>query len=68
MFIKEQIYSRREDIHAKFGGQMQGGIATPPDQPYVFLFTGAAGEAFGYPRTASCVMMSTAPQVIWKIG
>ena len=30
MFVKEQIYSRREDIHAKFGGQMQGGIATPP--------------------------------------
>ncbi len=48
MFVKEQIYSRREDIHAKFGGQRHGGIATPPDQPYVFLFTGAAGEAFGY--------------------
>ena len=48
MFVKEQIYSRRDDIPAKYGGQMQGGISTPPDQPYVFLFTGAPGEAFGY--------------------
>ena len=48
MFVKEQIYSRREDIHAKYGGQMQGGIATPPGQPYVFLFTGAEDGTFHY--------------------
>jgi 5-methylcytosine-specific restriction enzyme A len=48
MFVVGQIYNRRNDIHAKFGGQRQGGISTPSGQPYIFLFTGEGGEAFGY--------------------
>src|SRR5436309_11080683 len=43
-----RIYSRRQDIHARFGGQQQGGIATPAKAPFVFLFTGASGEQYGY--------------------
>jgi hypothetical protein len=35
-----RTYSRRKDIHGKFGGQQQGGISTPADIPFIFLFTG----------------------------
>jgi 5-methylcytosine-specific restriction protein A len=48
MFIIGQTYSRRHDIHGKFGGQQQGGISTPRQAPYIFLFTGESGEAYGY--------------------
>lgn len=41
-------YSRRADIHEVYGGQMQGGISTPADAPFVFIFTGDAGEQHGY--------------------
>lgn len=47
-FVPGQIYHRRNDIHARYKGQQYGGIATPSDAPYVFLFTGEAGEDFGY--------------------
>lgn len=47
-FIPGQIYHRRNDIHAIFKGQQYGGIATPAEAPYVFLFAGEAGEEFGY--------------------
>ena len=30
-----------------FGGQQQGGIATPAE-PFIFLFTGQQGSAYGY--------------------
>jgi hypothetical protein len=43
-----RIYNRRTDIHARFGGQQQGGISTPSGQPYIFLFTGPGGEQHGY--------------------
>lgn len=46
-FERGRIYSRRNDIHAPFGGQQQGGIATPLG-PYVFLFTGQQGTNYGY--------------------
>ena len=42
------LYRRRDDIHGPFGGQQQGGISTPRDQPYIFLFTGSSGEQHGY--------------------
>lgn len=42
------LYSRRLDIHDKWGGQRQGGISTPKDGPFVFIFTGEAGKAHGY--------------------
>ena len=48
MFKVGNIYNRRNDIHNPYGGQRQGGISTPKDQPFVFLFTGESGEQYGY--------------------
>lgn len=47
-FVLNREYSRRDDIHGIFGGQQQGGISTPNSHPYVFLFTGGPGTAYGY--------------------
>ena len=41
-------YNRRDGIHAKFGGQQQGGIITPSKQPLIFAITGASGRQHGY--------------------
>ena len=41
-------YSRRDDLHAHYGGQQQQGIVTPADSNVIFLITGASGSAFGY--------------------
>jgi 5-methylcytosine-specific restriction protein A len=43
-----QVYNRRDNIHANFGGQAQGGISTPTGVPCIFLFTGESGEQYGY--------------------
>ncbi|HEV2914358.1 MAG TPA: HNH endonuclease [Pyrinomonadaceae bacterium] len=43
-----KIYDRSRDIHSRFGGQGQGGISTPRNAPYIFLFTGESGEQYGY--------------------
>lgn len=43
-----KLYDRSRDIHAHFGGQAQGGISTPRNAPYIFLFTGKSGEQYGY--------------------
>ena len=43
-----RVYNRREDIHARFGGQQQRGIITPKDQPLVIIITG------GRPPTWLC--------------
>jgi len=48
MFLIGENYSRRDDIHAHFSGQQQGGISTPSEQPFIFLFTGKSGGLFGY--------------------
>jgi 5-methylcytosine-specific restriction protein A len=48
MFELGKTYNRRADIHAKFGGQQQGGCSTPTDHPFIFLFTGKSGEQYGY--------------------
>lgn len=42
------LYSRKMQIHALLGGQQQGGIATPREQPVVIIFTGEAGKSHGY--------------------
>jgi 5-methylcytosine-specific restriction enzyme A len=47
-FIPNQIYNRRVDIHAKFGGGWQGGISPSADHPYIFIFTSQSGEQHGY--------------------
>lgn len=42
------LYSRQDHIHGRYGGQERGGISTPINSPFVFLFTGEAGEKYGY--------------------
>lgn len=46
-FTPGDTYIRRL-IHAQYGGQQQGGISTPKNFPYIFLFTSGKGETFGY--------------------
>ena len=48
MFVPEHLYHRRRDIHARFGGQEQGGMITPADHKLVFLVTGSSGRQHGY--------------------
>ena len=38
----------RRDLHDFYGGQRQGGISTPRDHPYIFLFTNKSGKNYGY--------------------
>ncbi len=47
LFRIGDIYARKA-LHAQFGGQRQGGISTPRNWPFVFLFTGITGERYGY--------------------
>jgi 5-methylcytosine-specific restriction enzyme A len=47
-FERGRTYHRQRDIHEAFGGQERGGIATPSDVPFIFLFTGESGGKFGY--------------------
>jgi 5-methylcytosine-specific restriction protein A len=42
------IYNRVRHIHDVYGGQRQGGISTPKAAPLIFLFTGEAGDQYGY--------------------
>ncbi|MEO6228253.1 MAG: hypothetical protein ABIO61_10430 [Thermomonas sp.] len=42
------LYSRRDDIHGRYGGQNQGGISTPAKSPFVILSMGKAGSQHGY--------------------
>lgn len=44
--VGEEI--RRLDLHARFGGQRQGGISTPAKHPLILIFTGSAGSQHGY--------------------
>ena len=41
------LYSRSE-LHDRFGGQEQGGIATPTNYPVILAFTGSSGAQHGY--------------------
>ena len=47
-FKEGKVYSRRADIHAKFGGQQQGGIITPSQHSLVIIIPGEEGLAHGY--------------------
>lgn len=47
-FAMGALYNRRMEIHERWGGQRQGGISTPKDAPFVFIFTGEAGKSHGY--------------------
>jgi 5-methylcytosine-specific restriction enzyme A len=43
-----RVYNRRADIHARFGGQQQGGIITPAQHSLVLIITGEEGLEHGY--------------------
>ena len=47
-FVVGALYSRRDEIHARFDGPRQSGISPPARAPYIFLFTGEAGKTHGY--------------------
>lgn len=42
------LYNRARDIHAKYGGSHQSGIAPSREHPVIFLFSGQSGERYGY--------------------
>lgn len=42
------LYNRKREIHGLLGGQQQGGICTPRNQPFIIAFTGEAGALHGY--------------------
>ena len=48
LFVPEQLYHRQRDIHARFGGQEQGGMMTPAKHNLIFLVTGNSGRQHGY--------------------
>ena len=48
VFERGKVYHRRADIHARYGGNGQSGIAPCANYPLVLLFTGPAGENHGY--------------------
>ena len=43
-----KMYNRQKDLHDKFGGNRQSGIATCANYPIVFLFKSPSGETYGY--------------------
>ena len=47
-YIVGALYNRQRDIHSRFGGQRQSGIATPRNAPLIIAFTSAAGHQHGY--------------------
>ena len=47
-FIPNQLYNRRADIHAVYGGNWQSGICPSANYPYIFIFSGTAGHQHGY--------------------
>jgi 5-methylcytosine-specific restriction protein A len=47
-FIPNQLYNRRADILAVYGGNWQSGICPSAKYPYIFIFTGTAGHQHGY--------------------
>jgi hypothetical protein len=47
-FIPNQLYNRRADIHAQYGGNWQSGICPSGDFPYIFIFSGKTGHQHGY--------------------
>lgn len=47
-FIPDQIYNRRQDIHAIYGGNWQSGICPTSNHNYIFIFSGKSGVQHGY--------------------
>lgn len=47
-FIPNQLYNRRQDVNAQYGGSWQNGISTSARRPFIFIFSGKSGEQHGY--------------------
>ena len=47
-FIPNNIYNRRADIHAVYGGNWQSGICPSANFPFIFIFSGKSGHQHGY--------------------
>lgn len=43
-----QYYQRQSDLHDKYGGNRQSGIAACAEYPFIFLFTSPSGDDYGY--------------------
>ena len=41
-------YRRKPDIHDVYGGGRQSGISPSAEHPFIFIFSGATGESYGY--------------------
>ena len=39
---------KRTELHREYGGQQQGGISTPANHPYIFIFATESGQDYGY--------------------
>lgn len=48
MFVVGKEYHRKSEIHAVYGDQAQGGISTPKNHPFIFIFTSGSGAQHGY--------------------
>jgi hypothetical protein len=48
MFQIGKLYHRKTELHDKYGGNRQAGIASSRSRPYIFLFSSPRGEEFGY--------------------
>lgn len=48
MFQIGEMYHRQTDIHDKYGGNRQAGIASSRVHPYIFLFSSPSGKKYGY--------------------
>lgn len=48
MFQMGKIYHRQTELHDRYGGNRQSGIASSSNHPYVFLFSSPRGEEYGY--------------------
>ncbi len=47
-FALGRVYHRQTEIHDRFGGSRQSGIAPSSRVPAIFIFTGDSGEQYGY--------------------
>jgi 5-methylcytosine-specific restriction protein A len=43
-----KTYRRQSDIHDVYGGSRQSGISPSANHPFIFIFSGSTGEAYGY--------------------
>ena len=39
---------KRAEIHQRLGGNPQSGISSAAGKPYILIFSGPGGEAYGY--------------------